>query len=214
MILKDNEGTKVGEFSFDSVKLGNFKANCLQFTEQAASGKTKTTVYRLSALKGFTLDLGNGKTIALNGEESQIMSQLKEFGIGYNNDNIISPTAVEKLKELDTNDPNHINVIVIISDKEDDQVELRFERSVKLPTIKDVKEALLDNERFVTATEEQQFLGFAEDVDGDILKDKYKIHEDKTIYCILNPVPVKVWEDEAPADEAPADEAPTVDPNT
>lgn len=179
MILKNASGTKVGEFDFDSVKLGNYKAKCLEFKEES-----KITVIRVSALNGYTVTLNSGKVFALSGAEHEILAQLKNLGVEFNNDGFISSVAVKTYEDADPNSPNKINVIVIINDE--DQVEVKFDRDIKVPKVKDVIAALQENETFVAATEGMKFDGLALTADGEALKNSFKFVEDATVYALFH----------------------------
>jgi len=181
MILKNASGTKVGEFDFDSVRLGNYKAKCLEFKEGP-----KITVIRVSALNGYTITLNGGKVFTLSGAEHEILAQLKNLGIEFDNDGFISSVAVKTYEDADPNSPNKVNVIVIID--EENQVEIKFDRNIKVPRIKDVIAALQENETFVTATEGLEFDGLALTADGEALKNNFKFVEDATIYALFHVV--------------------------
>lgn len=202
MILKNASGTKVGEFDFDSVRLGNYKAKCLEFKEEL-----KITVIRVSALNGYTITLDGGKVFTLSGAEHEILAQLKNLGIEFDNDGFISSTAVKTYEDADPNSPNKINVIVIIGE---DQVEIKFDRNIKVPRVKDVIAALQENETFVTAAEESEFNGLSMAADGEVLKNNFKFIEDATVYALFHV--------DTPQDDVPLaltdDDFDVVDPNS
>lgn len=202
MILKNASGTKVGEFDFDSVRLGNYKAKCLEFKEEL-----KITVIRVSALNGYTITLDGGKVFTLSGAEHEILAQLKNLGIEFDNDGFITSAAVKTYEDADPNSPDKINVIVIIGE---DQVEIKFDRNIKVPRVKDVIAALQENETFVTAAEGSEFDGLSLAADGEVLKNNFKFIEDATVYALFHV--------DTPQDDVPPaltdDDFDVVDPNS
>lgn len=202
MILKNASGTKVGEFDFDSVRLGNYKAKCLEFKEEL-----KITIIRVSALNGYTITLDGGKVFTLSGAEHEILAQLKNLGIEFDNDGFITLVAVETYEDADPESPNKVNVIVIIGE---DQVEVKFDRNIKVPKVKDVIAALQKDETFVTVAEESEFEGLALAANGEALKNNFKFVEDTTVYALFHV--------DTPQEEAPAaltdDDFEAVDPNS
>ena len=202
MILKNASGTKVGEFDFDSVRLGNYKAKCLEFKEEL-----KITVIRVSALNGYTITLDGGKVFTLSGAEHEILAQLKNLGIEFDNDGFITPVAVETYEDADPESPNKVNVIVIIGE---DQVEVKFDRNIKVPKVKDVIAALQENETFVAAAEGSEFVGLSLAADGEVLKNNFKFIEDATVYALFHV--------DTPQDDVPLaltdDDFDVVDPNS
>ena len=196
MILKDSEGTKVAEFELGNVHIGNYKAKCLVFEEEITGGDKpilKTTIQKLASLQGYSIVTANGAEVSLEGTEADIIEQLKSLGIqSSKSSNVISKKAVEVFAKADDNDPNFINVVIIVSDANEEQitVSLKYPRTHRTISVKEIVEDLSATDEFKSVLETHSgFKGLVLTSDNNvkILKDKVKFAEDVSLTC--------VWED-------------------
>lgn len=196
MILKDSEGTKVAEFELGNVHIGNYKAKCLVFEEEITGGDKpilKTTIQKLASLQGYSIVTANGAEVSLEGAEAEIIEQLRSLGIqSSKSSNVISEKAVEVFAKADDNDPNFINVVIIVSDADEEQitVSLKYPRTHKTISVKEIVEDLSATDEFKSVLETHSgFKGLVLTSDNNvkILKDKVKFAEDVSLTC--------VWED-------------------
>lgn len=197
MILNNSEGTKVAEFELGNVHIGNYKAKCLVFEEEYVDSDgnkpmLKTTIQKLVSLQGYSIVTANGANVSLKGTEADIIEQLRSLGIqSSKSSNIISKKAVEVFAKADDNDPNFINVTVIVYEegKSLTTVSLKYPRTHKTISVKEIIEDLSATDEFKSVLEtgtniEFKGLVLASDGDNKILKNKVKFAEDVSLRCL------------------------------
>ena len=202
LTLVNPEGVSAGTLDFAKTAIQNLKADkVLAFEQTLQNGNIVTTYQKLSSLEGYTVKKGDAVVATLTANAFKNIDTLKALGFVEGKAvEEFTDAAKEALEAEDDTEPKFINIKVHLAmddetaDAADTDVEFKFDREGKIPTVKTVTKQLLESEEYATfiSQTEYEFLGlFEQGNDAVALPMGTKLSEDITL-CIIKPAaPVK-----------------------